>query len=985
MAVQQSLEFRALLKRYRRDAGLTQEELSARAGVSVHAISDLERGVYLTPHQSTVELLADALRLSESSRHSFVEASRSGGGRRREVDGDADGNFNAPERPLIGRSVERAVLERHLTAADSPLVLLAGEPGIGKTRLLQQAVQMGQAGGMTVLSGGCDRRSGQDPYAPVTEAIKHYASQLSRSQLRSSLRHASWLVRLLPELHDLGQAPFPMGALAPGQERRLVFDSVTSFLADSAGPGGLLLTLDDLQWAGNDALDLLTAILKAAPSIRLRAVATYRDTDLEPAHPLATALGDLARAGLVTMVPVTELPQEEAAQLLESFIAEGDPVEPEIKRDIIQSCDGVPFFLISYAEGLRSGIQPATSPRRLPWGLSHSIRQRITSMPKETQELIGAAAVIGRDASVSLLAAVVEQSEESVLQALTPAWRGGLLEESEGGAYRFAHDAIWDVAEADIDAPTRTLLHRRIAITLEQLPDYRDERRPAALAEHFISGHLISRALPYMLTAGDEAEAVLAHAEAERCYRKALEIARATGDQEAHAEASAKLGLVLAESGHRTEARTLLVCAAELYRELNDVQGETRTSAWMTGVLETPQEGVARIIALLERIKGFGTTEAHARLQEVLAYLLGLAGRDEDSLVASEKASYLAKDAWDERLLWRSESLRGRALIELGRVDEGIESLEVMIAKARAAADINEVSGLNYAAWGYVSKGDLSKAHAYLRRALSLTQGYGSPLAHAHALGELSHFLSLICEWEGMEYCLQQLEAIVESVDLQWEEPVALGLLARGQLHIGMAEWKQAENALGESLSRLTRSGETRMLAPILRAQAEMDLLREDHERARKRLEPALERGSVSLRHEPALLSLLAWAQLEAGDASRAQSTAQEAVDLARRHGLNLPLVDALWVQGRAENRLRVAASRQSLEAAGRLARRLHYARGEARVYLAKGEVAIRQEEHSKGRGFYERALTMFRRLRLEPYRAWAESGITSTQFKDSA
>ena len=128
MAVQRSLEFSALLRHYRRARRLTQEDLAGRAGVSVHAVSDLERGVYLTPHQSTVDLLADALELSVPEREPFFEAARSGGPNRRET-GDAPiDSYGGPDRPLIGRAGERSAIEQHLASRGSPLLLLSGEP-----------------------------------------------------------------------------------------------------------------------------------------------------------------------------------------------------------------------------------------------------------------------------------------------------------------------------------------------------------------------------------------------------------------------------------------------------------------------------------------------------------------------------------------------------------------------------------------------------------------------------------------------------------------------------------------------------------------------------------------------------------------------------------------------------------------------------------------------------------------------------------------
>ena len=175
--------FGSLVRRYRDAAHLTQEHLAERAGISVQAISQLEPGLRQAPHRETVLLLADALGLTDEDRAAFVAAARRSterGGAGPAADRRSGSAALPPGQPLVGRQSEVALLQRHLARAQEkegpPLLMLAGEPGIGKSRLLWEAAQVGAAEGWTVLRGGCQRRSGQEPYAPLLGAIRSCAA-----------------------------------------------------------------------------------------------------------------------------------------------------------------------------------------------------------------------------------------------------------------------------------------------------------------------------------------------------------------------------------------------------------------------------------------------------------------------------------------------------------------------------------------------------------------------------------------------------------------------------------------------------------------------------------------------------------------------------------------------------------------------------------------------------------------------------------------
>ena len=294
-----TVTFGTLLRRYRLAAGLSQEALAEQAHLSREAISTLERGARQAPRQETIDLLANALRLPPAARSLLYATARG----QPFADPRSDlhrssGRHPNPSLPLVGRQGELALLERHLAGEELPFLVLAGEPGIGKTRLLREASRRASEAGWTVLEGGCHRRSGQEPFAPLLGALEEYLRGTTRALLRVQLEGCAWLVRLLPELAETTLVPSPSWSLPPEQERRLLFAAVSRFLTNVAGPAGTILLLDDLQWAGADALDLLATLLRAPAHSPVRLIGAYRTTEARPSDVLSGLLADLAVAGL---------------------------------------------------------------------------------------------------------------------------------------------------------------------------------------------------------------------------------------------------------------------------------------------------------------------------------------------------------------------------------------------------------------------------------------------------------------------------------------------------------------------------------------------------------------------------------------------------------------------------------------------------------------------------------------------------------------
>ncbi|HEX5442036.1 MAG TPA: AAA family ATPase [Ktedonobacterales bacterium] len=566
MATGQTTAFGALLRRYRTLAGLTQEQLAERAGLSARAITALERGVNRAPQRETFRLLADALGLGVEERTALEAAARGKSSSPSATDDDAT---LATRPPLVGRTREMSLLPQHLDGKGPPLLLLCGEPGIGKSRLLQEARLLARARGMTILEGGCHWNTCQEPYAPVISAIERHLAHESPAQRRADLRGCVWLARMLPELEEIVGQPTSSYPLTPDQERRLTFAAVARFLTNIAGPGGVLLLVDDLQWIGPDVHDLLTHLVRSASGIGLRVIATYRDTDVYLPLPLATNIINLVRDGAAARLELAPLAAAEADDLLARLLEGIADEDEEMRALVLTRAEGIPFYLVSCAQALRAGVMGQGMTEDVPWDISESVRQRLAALPEAAQELISVAAVVGQEASGKLLAQATGLPARETLAALDAACRARLLVEDAEGTCRFTHDVIWQVIVADLGTTRRQILHRRIAQALEQEDS---ELWLEALVYHYMRSDEQAKALPYLERAANRAMAQRAHGTAVLFYWQEAKLLHDLGRNLDAIHAYERLRALLQMIAGHDEALDVLSLVAETYHQAEDIE-----------------------------------------------------------------------------------------------------------------------------------------------------------------------------------------------------------------------------------------------------------------------------------------------------------------------------------------------------------------------------------------------------------------------------
>jgi len=954
--------FGALLRRYRRAAGLTQETLAERAGYSVVYIGMLERG-QRHPLPVTARVLADALALSARERGLLQAVAPP---RSRAALAPAVASALAPpppgqtRRPLVDRDRELQALERHLAGLGPPVLLLSGEPGIGKSRLLQEAAVRGQDGGWQVLRGACQRHDLQMPYAPLLDALDRYIRRQTSARLRADLEGCAWLVRLLPELADMGLGPLPADPLPMAQERRLMTVAVSRLLATVAGSAGTLLVLDDLHWAGPDALDLLVRLVRAE-EMPPRVVAAYRDTDAPPGGPLADTMADLAQSGLAAHLALAPLAAPDAAHLFDR-LAEGVGVRPDLRERLLERAGGVPFVLVSCAQSLRTEERADGGADVVPWDVAQGVRQRVAALPAHGRELLDVAAVVGGYTPRALLVAVAGRPEEALVM-LEAACRSRLLEEGAEG-YRFTHDVIREVVEGDLGNGRRMALHRRVA---EALARGAGEHPVEILAYHYGRAGASDQAARYMELAGDRAEARLAHAAAEEYYRGAIERLDALGRVVDGARIREKLGAILATVARYDAALAMLEQAADVYRAAEDLEGLGRALALLGRVYAwtgMPEEGVRRLQPALRSLEAHGPSHGLAALYTALAHLFFAGGRYGEQLAAAERAAALARALGDDALLAAAQNRRGVALLNVGRVEEARRALEVAAAAAEATGDLDSLlRALNNSATVYLYSGAFETSMGLAERALGLAERLGDPAQVAFMAGNCGFMAHYLGHWEWTRaYCERAMAASREVGD---GPASGYPLLNLGLLRMTEGAWDEAARYLEEGLRVAERGADLQALRFAHSWLAERDLLEGRPDAAQARLVPLLDRPDMTEQDVTILiLPALAWARLEQGDLAAAGTLAARAVARSRATVNRLALVGALRVQAMVMTRRgHWTAAAQALEEGLSLSRSMPHPFAEGRLLYVYGLLLGARGEPRPARERFVAALRIFQRL----------------------
>ena len=578
----------------------------------------------------------------------------------------------AERTPYVGHEEERAELRRLMEqaiAGRGGIVLIRGEPGVGKTRLAQEVVLEARARGMGDQTGRCYEMEGAPPYIPFIEMMQN-AMRADPGAFRVALgENAGEMAKILPELRRVYHDIPPPLELPPEQERMYLFNSMREFLERVSQVVPLLLVLDDLHWADDATLLLTQHVAQLQHQMRVLTIATYRDIELDVARPLARTLEWLVRQPGVHRIALKPLPEAGVKAMLQALTSQRPP--EALVQAIYRETEGNPFFVeevfqhlseqgkLLDAEGRwRADLQVAALD--VPEGVRLVISRRLERVSEECRTALTDAAVVGRDFTFDLLEKLIEGDADLLLDAIDEAERANLIVAADEGAapagtrpaearFRFAHELIRQTLISGLSLPRRQRLHQRVAETMEQVYGESAEAYAADMAHHLYQAGASADAAKtarYLVLAGDQALQGAAFAEALRDFDRAYSLQPAD-DQSARAGLLYKRGLALQSLNRWDEALAHWREAADAYERSGNAEAAAETFESMCYQLNWGGRQAEALEIALRGLAMLGKRDSPSRSR-----LIGYAG-----VALSLAGFYSAGEVMSRRALTMAEKL----------------------------------------------------------------------------------------------------------------------------------------------------------------------------------------------------------------------------------------------------------------------------------------------------------------------------------------
>lgn len=729
---------------------------------------------------------------------------------------------------FVGRVPELAELDEALAAAEAGrhvTMLVGGEAGVGKTRLVTEFAAAAGERGARVVFGQCVEL-GEDglPFAPIAGALRDLAGQLGTEELLDMAGPGrTMLPSLLPELGT------SVGRIDEGRGR--LFEVVTVLLERAAAQRPLVLVIEDLHWADGSTRHLLQFVVRALSSARVLLVGTYRSDEIHRRHPLRPFLAELDRVRGVRRIDMPRLSEAEVAQQLAGIFTH-EPAQ-RVVTTVFDRSEGIPFFVEELA---RASVDDNCPP--LPDTLRDLLLVRTEELSETAQDVLRLLATGGVRVGDALLSAVADMDGERLEGALREAVSANIIR-VDGDAYAFRHALLREVLHDDLLPGAHERLHIRYAETLESQPGLVEtSRAPIEIAHHWYSAHNQERAFAAYIKAAEETRRSYAHGETVRMLERALELWDRMPDPEAVAGTDRpglfrRASRAAEDAGDQERSLALIEAAlaetagvADVVRlaELLGQKSKLLSELGRPGATEIVEQGLVLLAA-------GPPSHAKAQLLSQLASRHMLDGRFGDAVRVADEAWLAADAVGADEVKARVLNIRGPCLIHSGHVADGLAIFEGDVAddtlatlmltsspQVRVGVQVNYSDALNllgrYAEAADVARGGIEKAAE-----VGLGRGHGAMLA-----GNAAEPLLALGQWDEAERLIDATLELDPPIRHVWHL-----LTLQVWLRLWQGNLDAAKAALAELRSRQAgRIPDAQYRVPMARIDAEIALAKGD-------------------------------------------------------------------------------------------------------------------------------------------------------------
>jgi DNA-binding CsgD family transcriptional regulator len=603
---------------------------------------------------------------------------------------------------FVGRNYEIDALRTALDAAgagNGRMVLLAGEPGIGKTRTALQFTHYVAERDARIVWGRCHEEAGAPPYWPWVQILGAVAAFRSADELRSDLdAGAGDIADIVPDIRARLTDVDPPATLSdPSETRFRLFSSISQFLIRSSRRQPLVLVLDDLHWADVPTLRLLEFLAQEMAGSRLLVIGIYRDTDLSRRHRLSDTLGALTRVPHVLRLHLSGLSSEDVRRFVTTTA--GMALPAWLTSAIHSQTEGNPLFVHEVVrflaqEGRFNRDALAMPPTiRLPEGIREVIGRRLNLLSLVSNEILMVAAVIGREFTLDVLVRASQpQTEEAILEALDEAIATHIIEELGPKRYQFTHTLVRITLYDELRTGQRRHLHHTVGEAIEAV--HRRDPKPvlADLAHHFRAAAMggdVERAIDYTTRAGRSADAALAFEEAINLFQNALDMldTMSTDDPDRRCNLLLALGDAQRKANDYPRAMETFRAAADIARSrrMGVALAEAAYGYADTAWRQTPQLDPRSGLLLKEALDCLPEAELGLRIK-----LMGSLARDRLHTGKVDEAKALASQAITMARRLDDPAALATSLAGLADLSWRPHETEKMLAEASEMAEMGE-------------------------------------------------------------------------------------------------------------------------------------------------------------------------------------------------------------------------------------------------------------------------------------------------------